>query len=338
MSSKKNRHLEVNTIPIRHQMNRGELQRRIARRRRILALIVVLLVLVAAGAGYAYYKWNGGFGFGNTAFGNAVEADSAAGNATDAGAEAEATEVGVSSDGTADGSGDGVTAGGSETSGGSGSVASGSGTASGSGATGGSSAEATSTGASADLDAGMIFNTQKNELGTYRGGTEGDQTGKEARLMKYPDYYVDSSYPWSFVLRCTDEKVREQAVANAVAAAENDHIGYDSGDLRMTLWDQVVANDYDFSKISVDCSANCVTSALIFYKAAGYQLGIEELQNIDISIHVWDVNETLLATGLFEQKDDAGYLHTSDHGVAGDLYVAETRHVMMQVSDGVEPW
>ena len=156
--------------------------------------------------------------------------------------------------------------------------------------------------------------------------------------MKYPDYYVDSSYPWSFVLRCTDEKVREQAVANAIAAAENDHIGYDSGDLRMTLWDQVVANDYDFSKISVDCSANCVTSALIFYKAAGYQLGIEELQNIDISIHVWDVNETLLATGLFEQKDDAGYLHTSDHGVAGDLYVAETRHVMMQVSDGVEPW
>ncbi len=327
MSSKKNRHLEVNTIPIRHQMNRGELQRRIARRRRILALIVVLLVLVAAGAGYAYYKWNGGFGFGNTGFGNATGADSEAGNAT----EAETTEVGVSSDGSGDGaaasgSGDGVTAGGS------GSVSSGS------GAAGGSGAEATSTGASADLDAGMIFNTQKNELGTYRGGTEGDQTGKEARLMKYPDYYVDSSYPWSFVLRCTDEKVREQAVANAIAAAENDHIGYDSGDLRMTLWDQVVANDYDFSKISVDCSANCVTSALIFYKAAGYQLGIEELQNIDISIHVWDVNETLLATGLFEQKDDAGYLHTSDHGVAGDLYVAETRHVMMQVSDGVEPW
>lgn len=323
MSSKKNRHLEVNTIPIRHQMNRGELQRRIARRRRILALIVVLLVLVAAGAGYVYYKWNGGFGFENTA-----GADSEAGNVTDAGAEAETTEVGVSSDG----SGDGAAASGSGTSGGSGSVASGSETAS------GSSAEATSTGASADLDAGMIFNTQKNELGTYRGGTEGDQTGKEARLMKYPDYYVDSSYPWSFVLRCTDEKVREQAVANAIAAAENDHIGYDSGDLRMTLWDQVVANDYDFSKISVDCSANCVTSALIFYKAAGYQLGIEELQNIDLSIHVWDVNETLLATGLFEQKDDAGYLHTSDHGVAGDLYVAETRHVMMQVSDGVEPW
>lgn len=302
MSSRKNRHLEVNTIPIRHQMNRVELQRRIARRRRILALIVVLLVLVAAGAGYAYYKWNGGFGFGNTVFGNA-------GSGNTAGADSEAgkvTDVGVE--------------------------------VSGDGADSGSGAEATSTGASADLDAGMIFNTQKNELGTYRGGTEGDQIGKEARLMKYPDYYVDSSYPWSFVLRCTDEKVREQAVANAIAAAENDHIGYDSGDLRMTLWDQVVANDYDFSKISVDCSANCVTSALIFYKAAGYQLGIEELQNIDISIHVWDVNETLLATGLFEQKDDAGYLHTSDHGVAGDLYVAETRHVMMQVSDGVEPW
>lgn len=316
MRSRKNRHLEVNTIPIRHQMNRGELQRRIARRRRILALIVVLLVLVAAGAGYAYYKWNGGFGFENTA-----GADSEAGNVTDAGTE-------VSGDGAADGSGNGATASGSGT------VASDSGTTSGSGA----EAAATNSGTSADLDAGMIFNTQKNELGTYRGGTEGDQTGKEARLMKYPDYYVDSSYPWSFVLRCTDEKVREQAVANAIAAAENDHIGYDSGDLRMTLWDQVVANDYDFSKISVDCSANCVTSALIFYKAAGYQLGIEELQNIDISIHVWDVNETLLATGLFEQKDDAGYLHTSDHGVAGDLYVAETRHVMMQVSDGVEPW
>lgn len=189
-----------------------------------------------------------------------------------------------------------------------------------------------------DLDPGMIFNTQKNELGSYRGGTEGDQTGKEARIMNYPDYYVDSSYPWSFMLRCTDEKVRKQAVTNAIMAAGNDHIGYDSGDLRMTLWDQVEANNYDFSRITTDCSANCVTSALIFYKAAGYQLGIEALQNIDISIHVWDVNETLLKTGLFEECDDSGYLHTSDHGLAGDLYVAESRHVMMQVSDGKDPW
>ena len=185
---------------------------------------------------------------------------------------------------------------------------------------------------------GLIFNTQKNEQGGYRGGEEGDQTGKEARIMSYPDYYVDSSYPWSFVLRCTDETVRKQAAANAIAAAENDHLGYDSGDLRMTLWDAVVAADYDFSKIDVDCSANCVTSALIFYKAAGYQLGIEELQNIDISIHVWDVNETLLATGYFQELDDSGYLHTVDHGVAGDLYVAESRHVMMQVTDGTDPW
>lgn len=186
-------------------------------------------------------------------------------------------------------------------------------------------------------DPGLIFNTQKNENGEYRNGQEGDQTGKEARIMSYPDYYVDSSYPWSFLLRCTDKKVRAQAVENAIAAADNDHIGYDSGDLRMTLWDAAVDADYDFSKIDMDCSANCVTSALIFYKAAGYQLGIEALQNIDISIHVWDVNETLLATGLFQELDDESYLHTVDYGYAGDLYVAESRHVMMQVTDGIDP-
>ena len=179
---------------------------------------------------------------------------------------------------------------------------------------------------------GKIFNTQQNELGTLTGGQRGDQNGKEARIDNYPVYYRAPSYPWDFVLHCTREDVRECAVSLAEQAAENPNVGYDCGEYKNSLWDEAEKAGYDLSVIGTPCGASCATAVLTFYKCAGYLLEIPELKEIDTFKDVWDIDDQLEGTGLFEKLTED--LHSPDNHYAGDIYVAESRHTVMQVTDG----
>ncbi len=181
---------------------------------------------------------------------------------------------------------------------------------------------------------GTIFNTQMNENGKYRGGKQGDQTGTEARTEKYPAYYEVSSYPWKCLLRCKDAHLAAAAVEEACAAAENENIGYDSGDLRLTLWDEVQKTGFDTSLVETPCAANCVTSLLTFYKCAGQRLGIDSVADLNVDGHVYTEEDILLGTGFFERVDDAD-LHSADANHAGDVYIAES-HTILQLTDGAE--
>ena len=183
-------------------------------------------------------------------------------------------------------------------------------------------------------ETGKIFNTQQNELGKMTGGELGDQTGKEARVEHYPLYYVPDSYPWDYLLHCTNDDLRLEAARLACDAAANDKIGYDCGEYGCTLWEEAEKNDYDIAGISVPCAAQCATAVLTFYKCAGYRLDIEELKGIDVDKSVWDMDDVLCETGLFEKITDPSRLHSPDRNVAGDIYVAETRHTILQVTDG----
>ena len=184
------------------------------------------------------------------------------------------------------------------------------------------------------LKPGMIFNTQKNELGQLVGGQPGDQTGKEARIEAHPSYYRADSYPWDYILHCTNDELRLEAVRLACAGAANDMLGYDSGDLKNTFWEEVQAADYDPALVANPCSANCATSVLTFYRCAAIRLGIREVMEIDCTENVWMMEEVLMETGLFEKITDEERLHSPDRNMAGDIYTAESRHTIMQVSDG----
>ena len=184
------------------------------------------------------------------------------------------------------------------------------------------------------LKPGMIFNTQKNELGQLVGGQPGDQTGKETRIEAYPSYYRADSYPWDYILHCTNDELRLEAVRLACAGAANDMLGYDSGDLKNTFWEEVQAADYDPALVRNPCSANCATSVLTFYRCAAIRLGIGEAMEIDCTENVWMMEEVLMETGLFEKITDEERLHSPDRNMAGDIYTAESRHTIMQVSDG----
>lgn len=182
---------------------------------------------------------------------------------------------------------------------------------------------------------GMIFNTQTNELGKLTGGEPGDQTGHETRICRYSNGYRKSSYPWSFILHCTDPEVRREVAVLAVRMADNDNIGYDtSEDGKKTFWEEVSKVGYDPAEITAPCSANCATAVLSLYRCAGYRLGIEALQNIDSGANVWEMDEVLMPTGLFEKITDEDRLHSPDENVMGDIYVAQSRHTILQVTDG----
>ena len=55
---------------------------------------------------------------------------------------------------------------------------------------------------------------------------------------------------------------------------------------------------------------------------------------IDCTENVWMMEEVLMETGLFEKITDEERLHSPDRNMAGDIYTAESRHTIMQVSDG----
>lgn len=185
-------------------------------------------------------------------------------------------------------------------------------------------------------DEGMIFNTQNNELGELTGGKNGDQTGREARTEHYPLYYMPESYPWDYLLHCTREDVAQEAAKLAQDAAANDNIGYDCGEYACTLWERASENGYDIAGIDTACAAQCATAVLTFYKCAGYRLGVEELQKIDVDKSVWDMDDVLCETGLFEKITDKDRLHSPDYNHVGDVYVAESRHTIMQITDGAK--
>lgn len=172
----------------------------------------------------------------------------------------------------------------------------------------------------------MISNSGYDENHAYHGGAAGDQTGKEWRLL---DWY---SYPWKCVLRHPDKAVREKIVETSVAAAQNDNIGYDQWQ-RITYWDELQLADFDPSKITTPCEADCSSGAIANIKAAGYLLGRTELQNISCTT-TRDMREKLSAAG-FEVLTDDKYLSSDQYLLAGDILLNDDYHVAVNVTDGI---
>lgn len=107
-------------------------------------------------------------------------------------------------------------------------------------------------------------------------GGLGDSTGEEYLIM---DWY---SKNWDYVYRYPDAKVAEKIAQLAVEAAQNDHIGYNNGDQRGTLWIELQANNYSPAAIKNDCASDCSGSAGMIVRAAGYQCNVDKLKEAPI--------------------------------------------------------
>ena len=174
----------------------------------------------------------------------------------------------------------------------------------------------------------MLSNSGHDEKGKYSGGVAGDQTGGEWSIV--PWY----NRPWGCVLRYPDAKVREQIAVNGEKAARNNKIGYDQNQ-RGTYWTQLVAANYDPSKITTACESDCSAGVLANVKAAGYTLGIAALKNINQNGYTGSMKAQLKAAG-FEVLTDSKYLTSDTYLLRGDILLYEGHHTATNLTDGTK--
>lgn len=173
----------------------------------------------------------------------------------------------------------------------------------------------------------MISNCGHDERWAYRGGSAGDQTGTEWQLVPWYDYK-----PWDVMLRYPDENIRHWMGEQATAAAMNDCIGYDQGQ-RQTFWANLADSNYDASKITVKCEADCSSGVLAIAKAAGYHFGIEKLKNIDQNGYTGTEEAILVKAGFVAYRDQK-YLKSDAYLDDGDILLNTHNHTAFNVSVG----
>lgn len=171
-----------------------------------------------------------------------------------------------------------------------------------------------------------ISNSGSDERGNYKGGTAGDNTGREWQIR---DWY---NRPWNCVLRHPDPEVRACLADLATKAANNNKIGYDQYQ-RETYWRELQKAGYDPSKITVACESDCSAGVIANIKAVGHILGRPELQNITCT-YTGNMRSGLTAAG-FACLTESKYLTSSAYLVAGDVLLNDKHHTATAVTNGV---
>jgi len=173
----------------------------------------------------------------------------------------------------------------------------------------------------------MISNCGRDENRTFRGGKAGDQTGTEWRLC---DWY---SYPWDCVIRHDNPAVRRLIGNYAIAAANNNHIGYDQGE-RTTFWRCLAASGYNPANIKTNCEADCSSGVAAIVKAVGYTLGLPALKALDYTMTTFWEKDALKKAG-FKILTGSKYTSSEANLLYGDILLNVQHHTCIEVTKGI---
>ena len=170
-----------------------------------------------------------------------------------------------------------------------------------------------------------ISNCSSDERGRYSGGTAGDQTGKEWVLKAW------YNRPWNYVLRHPKESVRLKIAELGIKAALNNKIGYDQNQ-RGTYWTQLKKANYDPSKITTACQADCSAGVIANTKAVGELLDIKQLKNLGAT-YTGDMRSNFKKAG-FTILTDKKYLSGYEYLLPGDILLYENHHTATNITKG----
>lgn len=171
----------------------------------------------------------------------------------------------------------------------------------------------------------MLSNSGQNEYGGIYGGTPGDQTKREWNIVNW------YSYPWNCVLRYPIQDVRNKNADLARKAANNDKIGYNQYN-RMSYWQQLQKANYDPSKITTACDADCSAGVIANVRALGYIFGIDALKNLSAT-YTGNMRRAFEAAG-FKVLTDRKYLTGPDYLLAGDILLNDNNHTCTNLDNG----
>lgn len=156
-----------------------------------------------------------------------------------------------------------------------------------------------------------------------RGGTAGDQTGKEVCIRSWYDG------GWGFLARAKNSSVAEKIAAACEAGCANSKIGYDQNQ-RNSLNTCAKAVGYDLSRIDTACETDCSAFVSVCVQAAGV--------NVPYSGGNAPTTSTLKAvlgkTGAFDLFTSDKYLNQSANLHRGDILVKPGKHTVVVLDNG----
>lgn len=157
-----------------------------------------------------------------------------------------------------------------------------------------------------------------DENGKAKNGAAGDQTGKEVCIREW------YSKPWDFVLRCKDSNKAELMAQACEKGCNNNHIGYDQNQ-RNTLRTQAIANNYDLSKIAVNCECDCSSFMTVCAECAGIKVPYNGTNAPTTST----MKNAFTSTGMFDVLTDPKYITSDKNLKRGDILVKSGSHTVM---------
>ena len=172
----------------------------------------------------------------------------------------------------------------------------------------------------------MIANSGYDEHGKYSGGTAGDQTGKEWRIIPY------YNRPWNCVLRHPDTSVRELIAQLAEEGANNDLIGYDQYE-RWTFWNQLKTVGYHPKNIKTKCEADCSAGVISIVWAVGHLLGLYRLKELDAT-YTGNMRQGFKDAG-FIVLQESKFLTSDSWLMRGDVLLNDAHHTAINLTTGI---
>ena len=172
----------------------------------------------------------------------------------------------------------------------------------------------------------MIANSGSDEYGKYSGGSAGDQTGKEWRII--PWY----NRPWNCVLRHPDPAVREKIATLAEQGANNNLIGYDQYE-RWTFWNQLKKVGYYPVNINTKCEADCSAGVISITWAVGYLLDLYKLKQLNAT-YTGNMRSGFRSAG-FSVLTEGKYLTSDKYLMRGDILLNDAHHTAINLTTGI---
>ena len=170
-----------------------------------------------------------------------------------------------------------------------------------------------------------IGHSSIDERGKSRGGSAGDQNGKEVCTRKW---YAGG---WTVCLRPKSATVAEKLAKACEAGCANANIGYDQNQ-RNTLHDRAKAAGYNLSAITAKCECDCSSFATVCAIAAG----VDKLEYTGNAPTTSSMRSKFVGSGAFEALTDSKYLGSDAYLKRGDVLVKPGKHTVIVLEDGAK--
>ena len=158
-----------------------------------------------------------------------------------------------------------------------------------------------------------------DERGKAKGGSAGDQTGKE---VKTGNWY---NFGQSVVLRFKDRAKAKKAAQTMKILCTGNYVGYDQNQ-RTTLYTEMQKVGWDASKLKTKCETDCSAMMSPVLRSVGI--------NISKDVYTGNLVQACMVTGEFTKLIASKYTDGSEHLMIGDIMVNPGSHTIMALEDG----